>query len=203
MEPVLDLLIRTKRQLDRMNNLIDRILHAERIQEGRLNLQLARCDLVPIARETTEQYRLLWPNRTVTLAPRGIEQGETALYVLADVEHIAQVIANYLSNALKFSPDDTPIVLRVEQRGHQARVTVRDHGPGLPAEEHERVWERFYRVPGIHELSGSGIGFGLGLYICREIITQHAGQVGIESAPGKGSTFWYTLDLAPDVAHPE
>jgi len=200
MDTVLDLLIRTKRQLDRMNNLIERILHAERIHEGRLDLQLARCDLVGIARETTEQYRLLWPHRTINLAPPGIEQSTTALYVVADVEHIAQVTANYLSNALKFSPDDTPTVLRVEQRGDQARIAVRDQGPGLPPEEHERAWERFYRAPGIHELSGSGIGFGLGLYICREIITKHGGQVGVKSAPGKGSTFWYTLDLAPEIA---
>ncbi|MGZ3680420.1 MAG: sensor histidine kinase [Ktedonobacterales bacterium] len=203
METVLELLTRTKRQLDRMNNLIEQILHAERIHEGQLDLQRARYDLVSIARETTEQYRLLWPHRTITLAPPAIEQGDIALYVVADVEHIAQVIANYLSNALKFSPDDTPIVLRVERLGNQAHLAVRDQGPGLPPEEHERIWERFYRVPGTRELSGSGIGFGLGLYICREVITQHGGQVGVNSAPGKGSTFWYRLDLAPDVARAE
>lgn len=195
METVLELLIRTKRQLDRLNNLIEQILHVERIQNGSLALRLTRCDLVTIARETAEEYRLLWPNRTIMLAPSGIEHGNTPIYSAADTEHIAQVIANYLSNALKFSPADTPVVVHIEQRGNQARVAVHDHGLGLPPHEHSRVWERFYRVPGVQQLSGSSIGFGLGLYMCREIARQHGGQVGVESAPGKGSTFWCTLPL--------
>lgn len=195
METVFDLLVRTKRQLDRLNNLIELILHVERIHEGSLDLRLTRCDLVAIACETAEQYRLLWPNRTITLAPSGIEQGNTPVYTAADTEHIAQVIANYLSNALKFSPNDTPVVLQVEQRGNQARIAVRDQGPGLPPHEHDRIWERFYRAQGVPELCGSSIGFGLGLYMCREIARQHGGQVGVESAPGEGATFWCTLPL--------
>ena len=74
-------------------------------------------------------------------------------------------------------------------------VLVRDQGPGLPLEEQERIWERFQRVQGIAVQSGTGVGLGLGLYICRTIIERHQGQMGVESAPGQGSTFWFTIPL--------
>ena len=79
------------------------------------------------------------------------------------------------------------------------RISVRDEGPGLTPSEQERVWERFYRIEGIRRKRGSSVGLGLGLYICRAIVEQHQGEVGIESTKGVGSTFWFTLPLAdPD-----
>ena len=81
--------------------------------------------------------------------------------------------------------------------GHQARVEVRDEGPGIPAKEQERIWERYHQVKGIEVQSGTGVGLGLGLPISRAIIEQHQGQVGVQSPPGQGSTFWFSLPLAP------
>jgi signal transduction histidine kinase len=75
-------------------------------------------------------------------------------------------------------------------------VAVHDEGPGLAGDERERVWERFYRAPGIVVQSGSGIGLGLGLHISRTIVQRHGGEVRIESVVGEGSTFWFTLPLA-------
>ena len=80
---------------------------------------------------------------------------------------------------------------------------MRDQGPGLPREECERIWERFYRAPGIAIQSGSGVGLGIGLYICKTIVEQHQGQVGVQSTPGGGSTFWFTIPLAPEEAECE
>lgn len=77
-----------------------------------------------------------------------------------------------------------------------AQVSVRDKGPGLPLAERERVWERFYRVPGVEVQSGSGVGLGVGLHLCQTLIECHDGQVGVQSRPGEGSTFWFTLPLA-------
>ena len=106
------------------------------------------------------------------------------------------MIDNYLSNALKYSEADKPVLVRVEQaEPGQARVLVRDQGPGLPLAQQQTIWERFYRVPGVEVKSGSGIGLGLGLHISRTIIEQLGGHVGIESEPGQGSTFWFTLPL--------
>jgi len=106
-----------------------------------------------------------------------------------------QVLTNYLANALKYAPVDQPVSVRLEVAASSARVSVRDLGMGLTAEQQQRVWERFYQVaaPG-HQ--GPDGGLGLGLAIARAIVEQHHGQVGVESAPGRGSTFWFTLPLA-------
>jgi signal transduction histidine kinase len=81
------------------------------------------------------------------------------------------------------------------------RVAVRDHGPGLSAEQQAHLFERFYRVPGIEQQSGSGTGLGLGLYICRTIVERHGGTIGVKSAPRAGSTFWFTLPLPAAGTH--
>jgi signal transduction histidine kinase len=77
-----------------------------------------------------------------------------------------------------------------------AFVDVHDQGPGLTPKQQAVVWERFRRVDGTEQQSGSGAGLGLGLYICRTIIERHGGEVGLESTPGRGSTFWVRLPLA-------
>ena len=80
-------------------------------------------------------------------------------------------------------------------RGDMVWLGVRDQGPGLSAEQQAHLWERFYRVPGIEQLSGSGVGLGLGLNICKTIVERHKGEVGVESAPNEGSTFWFAIPV--------
>jgi signal transduction histidine kinase len=120
--------------------------------------------------------------------------------VLADADRIGQVLANFITNALKYSPDNQPVDVYVRCRRGRVRVAVRDHGPGLTSEEQAKVWEQFHRVPGIavqgHVGTMSG-SLGLGLHICKQIVELHpGGEVGVESHVGKGSTFWFTLPLA-------
>ena len=89
--------------------------------------------------------------------------------------------------------------VQLKKEENVVRVLVRDEGPGLTPEEQVQVWDRFYQVEGIKRQRGSSVGLGLGLNICRAIIEQHQGEVGVESTKGKGSTFWFTLPLAdPD-----
>jgi signal transduction histidine kinase len=120
--------------------------------------------------------------------------------VVADAVRITQVITNYLNNALKYSPTDRPVDVSLRVARKTARVSVRDQGPGLSVAEQKSIWERFYQVDRIKAQSGSAGGLGLGLHICKTIIEQHQGQVGVESTPGEGSTFWFTLPLAADDA---
>ena len=111
-----------------------------------------------------------------------------------DADRVGQVLTNYLTNALKYSHADRPVTVSARVRGLRARVEVRDEGPGLTAAQRRHLFERFHRVQGIDVVSGSGIG--LGLYISKTIAQHHGGSVGVTSAPGKGSTFWFELPLA-------
>ena len=188
------LLERSDTQLNRLNRLVDDLLDVSRIQAGRLELRRERHDLADLVREIVEELRQAHPARMIAMHPP--ERGALPLDMDIDADRIAQVVVNYLTNALKYAPPDRPIAVSVGVDGATARVWVRDEGPGLPADERERVWDRFYRVAGITHQEGSSVGLGLGLHISRTIIAAHGGQVGVESGPGKGATFWFTLPLA-------
>ena len=142
-------------------------------------------------REAVEDQQQMAPTRLIRL-----DLPTEKVYIIADSDAIGQVVTNYLSNALKYSAGDRPVEVTLSVEGQIARLSVRDDGPGLSDSEQEHVWERFYRVPGIEVQSGSREGLGLGLHISRTIIERHQGQVGIQSSPGQGSTFWFTLPLA-------
>lgn len=175
----------------RMTALLDDLLQVARAQAGKLSMHPQSCDVIGIVRDVVDEQRQANPTRQVHLRV----PARRSILVVADPERIGQVVTNYLTNACKYSPEDQPIDVRVHVWEGMARVSVRDRGSGLPAAEQERVWGRFYQAPGIQRRMGSDTGLGLGLYICRTIIEQHEGRVGVESSVGKGSTFWFTLPL--------
>jgi signal transduction histidine kinase len=190
--PLLEPVARVERQEARLDRLVDDLVDVARVKAGRLDLHLAPTDLTAIVREAVEEQRRVHRERTLVLA----YPAELRVPVVADAQRIGQVVTNYLTNALKYSPADRPIAVGLQVDGQHARVWVRDEGPGLPPEDQQHIWDRFYRVPGIAVQSGSGVELGLGLHISRTIIEQHHGQVGVQSAPGQGATFWFTLPLA-------
>ncbi len=178
-------------QLGRLSRLVNDLLDISRIQTGRLECHVHPVTLKPIVERVVEEYRQVASDRTICF--NGMDEHE--LLVQADAERIGQVVSNYLSNALKYSPPDRPVEVGIQQEAEQGRVWVRDQGPGIALKEQRKVWDRFHRVAGVEVQSGSGIGLGLGLHISQTIIDQHHGQFGVESAPGQGSTFWFTLPL--------
>jgi PAS domain S-box-containing protein len=181
-----------ERQGWQLSRIISDMVDASRIKTGQLEFWCQPCDLATIVHEVTEEQRQAQPDRTIELTlPAG---GEVP--IVADASRISQVVTNYLTNALKYSPEDEPVEVRLAVEGDTARVTVRDHGPGLPPEEQAQIWELFYRVPGVEVQSGSGVGLGLGLHICKTVIERHSGRVGIDSAVGQGATFWFAVPLA-------
>lgn len=189
LETVRQQLERADRQVAFENRLVSDLVDTSRIQAGKLELRIAPTDIHTLVAEAVEEQRQLFPNRTIQLA---LAQAAPPP-VPADADRIGQVVTNYLSNALKYSDPEQAVVVSVEVSDAQVRVSVRDSGDGLSEEEQSHVRERFYRAPGIQVKSGSGIGLGLGLSICQTIIEDHGGQVGVESAKGEGSTFWFTL----------
>jgi signal transduction histidine kinase len=191
--PLLEPIVQAEHQEERLQRLVSDLLDVERIQAGKLDLHLAQTNLAAIVREEVEEQRQIHPERTLVL-----EVGEEqCVPIMADAMRIGQVLTNYLTNALKYSPADCPVTVGLQIDDRQVQVWVRDQGPGLPPEEQEQIWECYYRVQGIEVQSGSGLELGLGLHVCRTIIGLHHGQVGVLSARGAGSTFWFSLPLAP------
>ncbi len=189
---VLPLIERSKQSIKRLDRLVGDLLDASRIRENRIELKRTRTDLAGIVREVIEEYQQAHPKREICLE---VDSARPAI-VEVDPDRIAQVVSNYLSNALKYSLPARPVTVMLQVDGDHARVSVRDEGIGIAAAEQEHIWERFYRVPGAGHQSGSQVGLGLGLYISYDIIRRHGGQVGVESRPGEGSAFWFALPLA-------
>lgn len=176
--------------VERQERLVSDLLDISRISSGKLRYRMAPCDLSALAREIAQELLLTTTEREVRL-----DVSEEPVMTLADSDRMGQVLTNYLTNALKYAPSDRPITVRLRSDERMARVEVADEGPGLSEEQQHGLFERFYRADGIEPQSGSGVGLGLGLYISRMIVERHGGQVGVESAPGEGATFWFTLPL--------
>lgn len=181
--------------LDRMNLLVTDLLDASRARTGKLAIEPKPMDLTAMTRDVVAQQRMVRPTRTITLADPG-----ASVVVVADARRVEQVLANYLTNALKYSPEDRPVAVALAHADGVATVAVRDGGPGLTVAQRRRIWERGYRAPGVEVQSGTGVGLGLGLYIARSIIERQDGVVGVKSRPGKGSTFWFALPIPGNVS---
>ena len=181
---------RAEQQMTVLRRLVNDLLDVSRAQQNTLQVHLQERELLAEIREAIEEQRLIAPNRSILL-----EATAENIRLYIDTDRIQQVVNNYLSNALKYSATDQPVLIRVQREENTIRVSVIDRGMGLTAIEQEHVWDRFYRVPRISSQRGSTTGLGMGLYICKTIIEQHHGQVGVLSTVGEGSTFWFTLPI--------
>jgi len=191
------------RSAERLARLVEVLFDTTALRAGQLDLRRTPHDLAALVREQVEGQRAAAPGRTIRLHAAA---GRPVL-VEADADRIGQVVANYLSNALKYSPPDQPIdvsvAAHIEGEKGWVRVAVRDRGPGLPEAERERVWELFHRAPGVAvapqgatQGATQGGSLGMGLYISKVIVEAHGGRVGVESVVARGSTFWFALPLS-------
>ncbi len=188
------LLSRSAQSLKRLDRLVGDLLDASRVREDRLGLRLRRVDLVKLLREVTDEQQLVQAERDLRLSVEAVEAPEPVI-VEIDPDRIAQVVSNFLGNALKYSRVDRPITVTLSVVREQARIAIRDRGIGIAEGDLTHVWDRFYRAAGVTHQTGSQVGLGLGLYISRDIVERHGGQVGVRSTLGKGSTFWFTVPL--------
>jgi signal transduction histidine kinase len=187
LDAVLALLDSASAQADHLNRRVGDLLDVARISAQTLRVAPIPCDLAAIVRGVVEEHRMIAPRRLIIL-----DQPPHSITVNVDADRIGQVVTNYLSNACKYSAEPGPVTVRVCCHNHFVRVEVSDQGTGIAEEEQQRIWERFYRVANGRNVEGLGIG----LHICRAIIEQHHGRVGVTSRPGDGATFWFVLPLA-------
>lgn len=174
-------------EADRLQALIDNLLDSSRLQSGTLPMKFQRVELDVLLRDMIQRTQLGDFNIQVQfdIEDDGIE-------VNADPMRMGQVFDNLLSNASKYAPEST-VCVTLSKEDDQVQVTVADDGPGIDEEHLEKIFQRFYRIP---ETKLAQRGSGLGLYICRQIIRAHQGEIFAESNLGEGTTFRITLPLA-------
>jgi signal transduction histidine kinase len=176
-------------QARRLAALLEDFLDVQRIEHEGLELATERVDLAALLDEQAELYAEQSPKHTVEVALE-----ERPLPVRGDPDRLAQVVGNLLSNAIKYSPEGGTVRLAAERSGAGVRVIVRDEGLGIPEDQQERIFTKFFRG----DAGATGItGTGLGLAVSREIVEAHGGSIGFDSDPATGSTFWVELPEEP------
>jgi PAS domain S-box-containing protein len=181
------MLERASKQLKKMTNLINGFLNVGRLEAGQIHIDRKHFDMAVLVKEVEESLVPEATTHQIVFAPTE----ET--WVNIDNDKIEQVINNFISNAIKYSPLHTTIQITCLRLGTNVRVAVKDEGMGVRLEDQAKLFDRFYRVEGQETLSIAG--FGIGLYLCKENIDRHGGNIGVQSTMGKGSTFWCELPI--------
>ena len=186
--PIIPSLERIDSQITRLTRLISEMLDLSRVQESKLELQKESFSLNHMVEECVQDIKY-----SSTEARVKIDHKEQ-LIVNGDRDRISQVLINLITNAIKYSPNDKNIEVKVFQEGDdKASVSVKDHGIGISPEDQKNIFKRFFRVTGKDEQTYSGLG--IGLYLAKEILIRHNGEIRVESEKGKGSLFTFTLPL--------
>lgn len=172
-------------ELHRLTELIDDILDSTRIETGKLRLSLERTDLISIVSATIKKMQIYASDHMLIFL-----ESDERISVIADKNRLEQVLINLLSNAIKYSSKGTMITVTIKKEKSKAIVSVADQGIGILKKDIPSVFDRFYQVERY-----SRNGFGLGLYISKEIIKRHKGKIWVTSKKSKGSIFYFSLPL--------
>ena len=177
---------------DRLARLIKDLLDLSIIEAGRVEFRPAPFALASLVREVANSLRPVAEQKLINIQVISTEASPT---VWADRDRIAQVLTNLIGNAIKFTSPQGKVMVSAQMNGGAwAEVTIGDTGPGIPAEEAERIFDEFYQItrPGIESR-----GVGLGLAISKKLVEMHGGKIGVKIEMGKGSTFYFTLPVQP------
>lgn len=175
------LVFSANRQVDRLGRLVEDMLDLARIQTGKLAIDKRPVDLDSIVRELADRFAPQFAANGTTV---DVHASEDSFRGNWDAYRIEQVVSNLLANALRYGAN-RPVSVRLSADAQRVRLSVKDAGPGIAAEDQRRIFERFERAVSSSEISG----LGLGLYICREIVQAHHGDIRVVSAPGCGAEF--------------
>jgi signal transduction histidine kinase len=168
-----------------LQNLVDDILSIVRLRSGKIELRRLMVNIHPLIEHVIDHHRLLAEEGGLRLSHLLPPFGEE---VFADPERLELVFANLITNAIRHTPAGGSIEIRALPHEEFVRFEVNDTGEGIPKDYQAQVFDKYFRVPGSIRK-----GTGLGLAIAKNIIEAHGGEMGLESKPGQGSTFWFTL----------
>jgi signal transduction histidine kinase len=179
----------------RLTHLVENLLHFSRSERLVTRLSPAPTELAPLVRQTVEAFTPLAAARGVILATE-LHDG---LVAPVDADALRQMLLNLLDNAVKYGPEEQTLTvgLRASEGGRRARIWVDDQGPGIPAADRERIWDRFWRLE--RDRGSAVAGTGIGLSVVRELAGLHGGRAWAEDAPGRGARFVIELPLLPEA----
>jgi len=176
-------------QVGRLDRLVRDVLNTARIESGELVLQPEPVSVLPIVQQVVEQMRA----RTVS-RPFNLPTKPGLPLIFADRDRVAEVLANLIDNADKYSSPEEEIAIGLQADQTEITLSVRDHGRGIPADDLERVFDKFYRADSSD--AQPAYGYGLGLYICRRLVETQGGRIWAENHPDGGAAFSFTLPVA-------
>jgi signal transduction histidine kinase len=182
-------------QIRKLDNLIVDLLDLSKIESGKLKFNKKNFDFGSTLNNAIEMIRQTYPEYRIIL------KGEANIQLYGDEMRIEQVIINYLTNAVKYSPDNKEIHIEIDIRPDNClHVKVKDFGIGIRKDHQSNIFHKFYRV---EESANRFQGLGIGLYICAEIIRRHEGEYGVESEPGQGSSFYFSVPVGKNRPQPQ
>jgi PAS domain S-box-containing protein len=185
---IMNMLEKTNNQVTKMTSIITGFLSISRLESGKIHIDRQVFDLAILMKEAEEE------SSTTILSHKIVFEPIETIFVNADRDKIGHVIYNLISNAVKYSPPASTINVACFTANGSANISVKDQGMGIKSDDISKIFERYYRVEGSHMYSTSG--FGIGLYLCAEIIRHHHGRIWAESEFGKGSKFTLSLPLS-------
>ena len=186
-----ELLANARSCATKIHEIVNSLLDVSQMEAGQLVLQYSQCDLAQLINEVLSGFAALKGRRELQLAPP-----EAAVIVPLDRNLIFRLLQNLIANAIKFVGDAGRIQISIQPGEAFVRICVADNGPGIPAAYHARIFEKFGQVKN----RGRREGTGLGLTFSRLAVEAHGGRIGVDSEPGKGSTFWFELPVAKPAA---
>lgn len=175
-------------QVNKLHGLVADLLDTTKIEAGKLKYSFHEFDFGGFVKQTVENICHIYPGKKIQISGDDID----GLVVEGDDIRLEQVLHNYLSNAIKYSPKSDEIALDISRINDELLVKVTDKGIGIAEEKQAKLFEKFYRAD---ENKGHFQGLGMGLYICAEIIKRHSGTYGLSSEPEKGSTFYFRIPI--------
>jgi signal transduction histidine kinase len=184
------------RQASRMRDLIEDLTDLSRIESGAIELAWEPVELLPLVREVAEDLSPRAVPRRVTIAV----EGDASVAVCGDPRRLVQIVHNLLDNAVKFSPEGERVTAAVTAAGGRVVLSIEDRGPGIPAAEREKIFQRFYQTD--PSRSKAKPGTGLGLAIVKHLAALHHAQVLVGGEPGSGAVFRVSFPLPPAESRP-